>query len=171
MVFLLMSLWAVTVEAGHEATFDAPGLPSPSGLQVKAHIDYQWKIRGLDGVEVDFTRFRGKVIFLNFWATWCPPCTAELPNIQRLYEAMKTENVVFINSSYEDEALVKRFVSEKRLNLPIHLHGNHVPPEFISNRGIPATFIINRQGGIVYEHVGPAKWDDESVMAFIRSLL
>ena len=125
----------------------------------------------MDGTEVDFAQFRGKVVFLNFWATWCAPCTAELPNIQCLYEAMKEEDVAFINSSYESEAIVKKFISEKGLSLPIYLHGHHVPPLFILNRGIPATFIINRDGGVVYEHVGPAKWDDESVITFLRSLM
>jgi thiol-disulfide isomerase/thioredoxin len=159
------------VESGHEAKLEAPDLPSPSGIQVQARTDYQWMLRGLDGVEVDFAQFRGKVVFLNFWATWCPPCTAELPNIERLYEAMKKEDIVFINSSFEDEALVKKFISKKGLKLPIYLHGKHVPSVFISNRGIPVTFIIDRQGGIVYEHMGPAKWDDESVIEFLRGLL
>ena len=169
--FALMLLGANAVESGHEAKLEVPDLPSPSAVQIKARTDYQWKLRGLDGVEVDFAQFRGKVVFLNFWATWCPPCTVELPNIQRLYEAMKKEDIAFINSSFEDEALVKRFISKKGLKLPIYLHGRYVPPEFISNRGIPATFIINRQGAVVYEHIGAAKWDDESVMIFLRSLL
>jgi thiol-disulfide isomerase/thioredoxin len=159
------------VESGHEVTLETPDLPSLSDVQTGARTDYQWKLHRLDGVEVDFAQFRGKVIFLNFWATWCPPCTVELPNIQRLCEAMKKEDVAFIISSFEDKALVKKFISDKGLKLPIYLHGKPVPSIFISNRGIPVTFIIDRQGDIVYEHIGPAKWDDESVIAFIRGLL
>ena len=171
-VLVFMLLGANAVESGHhEAKLKPPDLPIPSGVQIKARTDYQWKLRGLAGVEVDFAQFRGKVVFLNFWATWCPPCTAELPNIQRFYEIMKKEDIAFINSSFEDEALVQKFISKKGLKLPVYLHGSGVPAEFISNRGIPVTFIIDRQGGIVYEHIGPAKWDDESVVAFLRNLL
>ena len=154
-----------------EVTLNPPDLPTPSEIRIAAHTDYRWTLRQLDGTQVDFSRFRGKVVFLNFWATWCPPCTAELPNIQRLYETLKTEDVVFVNSSYQNQAVVQAFISKTRLDLPFYLHGNYVPPIFISNRGIPVTFIINREGGIVYEHIGPAKWDDESVVRFIRDLL
>jgi thiol-disulfide isomerase/thioredoxin len=170
-LLVFVFLWADPAAPGHGAVLEPPDLPAPSEVRVKARTDYQWKLRDLEGTEIDFARFRGKVVFLNFWATWCPPCTVELPNIQRLYKAMKNEDVVFINSSFEDEALVKRFMSREKLDLPVYLHGNGVPPVFISNRGIPATFIIDREGGIVYEHIGPAKWDDVSVILFLRHLL
>ena len=171
-VFLTaMFLCLCAVGCRPEVTLNPPDLPSLSDLRITAHTDYRWTLQRLDGTRVDFSEFRGKVVFLNFWATWCPPCTAELPNIQRLYETLKTEDIVFVNSSYQAQVVVQTFASETGLDLPLYLHGSYVPPIFISNRGIPVTFIINREGGIVYEHIGPARWDDESVLRFIRDLL
>jgi len=170
-VCIAMLLCIYAVACGPEVILHPPELPSPPDVEIKGHTDYRWKLRTLDGVDVDFEQFRGKVVFLNFWATWCPPCTVELPNIERLYESLKTENIAFVVSSFEDEHTVRRFASEMNLKLPLYLHGRFVPSIFMSNRGIPVTFIINRQGDIVYEHIGPAKWDDESVINFLRKFM
>jgi thiol-disulfide isomerase/thioredoxin len=100
---------------GPEVTLYPPDLPSPSDIRPKGKVDYGWTLRRLNGTEVTFSQFKGKVVFLNFWATWCPPCTVELPNIQRLHESLKTKDVVFVVSSYEDENVVRDFISSKRL--------------------------------------------------------
>jgi thiol-disulfide isomerase/thioredoxin len=65
----------------------------PPPFPVEAKMDYNWRLQGLDGKALDVRKTKGKVIFLNFWATWCPPCVAEMPSIQRLYEVMRSEGI------------------------------------------------------------------------------
>ena len=170
-LFFVVLLSAYAIACGPGVILHAPELPSPTDVVIQGHTDYRWKLQTLDGREVDFAAFKNQVVFLNFWATWCPPCTVELPNIERLHESLKTENIAFVISSFEDEHTVRRFASEMNLKLPFYLHGRFVPSIFMSNRGIPVTFVINRQGDIIYQHIGPAKWDDESVINFLRKFM
>jgi thiol-disulfide isomerase/thioredoxin len=149
-----------------------PVLPAPSHAYIRGQADYDWTLESLDGNKVAFSEFENKVVFLNFWATWCPPCTVELPSIRRLYESFKNNGeVAFVVATYEDEKIVQKFISSHKLRLPVYLHKRNLPTVFESKRGIPITFIIDRNGGIVYEQVGAAKWDDEAVVSFLRSLL
>jgi thiol-disulfide isomerase/thioredoxin len=129
----------------------------------------QWTFRTLDGTEMAFSQFKGKVVFLNFWATWCPHCVAELPNIQNLYDSLKNEDVAFLLISDEDTGTIRKFMEKKRYNLPVYLRGKDLPKVF-ATQGIPATFILDRDGMIAFKHVGSAKWDDESCRSFILGL-
>ncbi len=142
----------------------------PPPFPTKAKMDYNWRVQGLDGRELDLARTKGRVIFLNFWATWCPPCVAEMPTIQGLYEKIKSEEIHFLCVSEEEKTKVRKFVQEKGFTFPIYtLIGEK--PRILETRGIPATFIISRDGQIVFKHVGAAKWDHEAGVDFIKGLM
>jgi peroxiredoxin len=141
--------------------------PPPFPTQTK--MDYHWRVQGPDGEELDFVNIRGKVVFLNFWATWCFPCLAEMPCIQRLYDSIQSEEIVFMCVSDEDRKKVSNFVEENEFTFPLYsLVGEK--PQIFQTRGIPATFIISRDGQIVFKHVGAAKWDDKTSIDFLRGL-
>jgi len=141
--------------------------PPPFPTQTK--MDYHWRVQGLDGEELDMVNIRGKVVFLNFWATWCFPCIAEMPSIQRLYDSMQSEEIQFMCVSDEDRKKVSNFVKENGFTFPIYtLVGEK--PHIFQTRGIPATFIISRDGQIAFKHVGAAKWDDMTSIVFLRGL-
>jgi len=142
--------------------------PPPVPTQVK--MDYNWRVQGLDGRDLDVAQIRGKVIFINFWATWCPPCVAEMPGIQRLYDAIKSEEIHFLCVSEEERTKVGKFVQEKGFTFPIYTLIGEKPGVF-QTPGIPATFIISRDGQIVFKHVGAAKWDHETGVDFIKGLM
>jgi len=129
-----------------------------------------WSVRTFEGEEVELSRYRGKVVFLNFWATWCPPCVMEMPNIQNLYDSLKNEEVAFLLISKEEKETVQTFIEEKDYNFPVYLSKGKIPNAVRSN-SIPATYILDREGVIVFKHTGSAKWDDESCSRFLRSLL
>lgn len=119
----------------------------PPRLPMIRRADYSWKVSSLDGRELDLAGFRGKVIFLNVWATWCPPCVNEMPSIERLYEQVKDEGIVFICASAEDRETVRRFVSEHGYKLPIYTFAGE-PPEVFRAEAVPTTFIIAPDGTI-----------------------
>jgi thiol-disulfide isomerase/thioredoxin len=147
-----------------ENSLEAPSFPSG------ALADYDWTVKSLDGQNFKLAEAKGKVVFLNFWATWCPPCVAEMPSIQRLYEKIKDQEIIFACISNEDPSKVSRFVREKGFTFPIYtLQG--APPVAFKTRGIPATFILSPDGKIVFRHVGSAKWDDEKSVAFLKELM
>jgi thiol-disulfide isomerase/thioredoxin len=147
-----------------ESRLEAPSFPSTT------LADYEWTVQSLDGQDFKMTEVKGKVVFLNFWATWCPPCVAEMPSIQQLHEKLKDEGVVFVCISNEETSKVSRFVREKGLTFPVYIMQGTPPPVF-KTRGIPTTFILSPDGKIAFKHVGSAKWDDDKSIDFIKGLM
>jgi thiol-disulfide isomerase/thioredoxin len=146
-----------------ESSSEVPSFP------LTTLADYDWAVQSLDGHDFRMADVKGKVVFLNFWATWCSPCVAEMPSIQQLYDKLKGEGVVFVYVSNEETSKVSRFAKEKGFTFPIFtMHG--APPGVFKTRGIPATFILSPDGKIAFKHVGSAKWDDERSIDFMRGL-
>ena len=146
----------------------SPSFPDHRELTAYGEVDYDWPLRRLDGERTTLAGFRGRTVLLNIWASWCSPCVAEIPNLTRLVEALEGEDVAVILVTEEDETPVRRFVKWQGLSLPIYLAEGR--PEVFRSRGIPATFIFDRDGVIVFRHQGAARWDDESCVRFLRGL-
>ncbi len=147
-----------------EGSLRPPAIPS-EGL-----ADYNWTVKSLDGRDFRLADTKGKVVFINFWATWCAPCVAEMPSIQRLYDKVKDDGVIFVCVSREDTSKVSRFVKERSFTFPIYTMKDN-PPTVFSTQGIPATFILSPDGKIAFKHIGSAKWDDEKSINFIKRLI
>lgn len=130
---------------------------------------YDWEVKSVGGGERSFTEFKGKVVFLNFWATWCAPCIAELPGLERMYHRLKNEGIVFAFVSDEEEPVVKKFLNDHKHTIPVYII-RAKPPEVFQTPGIPATFVVDKKGAIVLKVLRSAKWDDESVIAYLRKL-
>ncbi|SMD32987.1 Peroxiredoxin [Reichenbachiella faecimaris] len=123
--------------------------------------DYNFRLRNEGGEIIDFNQFKGQTIFLNFWATWCPPCVAEMPDIHNLYERVKDENVAFVLISQDanfDKA--KNFLERKSYTFPIYQLVSSLPDGFAS-RSIPTTFVVSPDGKIIAKREGMAKYDTE----------
>ncbi|MCK5399601.1 TlpA family protein disulfide reductase [bacterium] len=129
-----------------------------------------WKFFDLDGNEKTLEDFRGKVVFLNFWTTWCRPCRKEMPSIQSLYDEFKDKNVEFLCMTYEDRETIMKFWNEKDYTFPIYSYEVNTP-ELFKTKGIPATFIIDRNGKIILKHVGMANWASKDVGKVVMDLL
>lgn len=144
-------------------------LPVP---QLKAPVpggkaDYGWGLQDLAGTSVSLESYRGKTIFLNVWATWCPPCVAELPAIANLADNPRLKDVVFLCvSTDESPEVVQSFLKGKNWPMTI-LMAHDLPPVFATD-GIPATFVIAPDGRVVVSEVGSAQWDDPSVVDFLE---
>jgi thiol-disulfide isomerase/thioredoxin len=147
-----------------ESRLEVPSFPSTT------LADYEWIVQSLDGQDFKMADVKGKVVFLNFWATWCPPCVAEMPSIQRLHEKLKEDGVVFVCISNEEASKVNQFAKEKGFTFPIYTMQG-APPLVFKTRGIPSTFILSPDGKIAFRHIGSAKWDDDKSIDFIRGLM
>ena len=131
-----------------------------------------FRLPSIAGGEVDLRSQRGKIVVLNFWATWCPPCVAEMPSLERLHRTLSPEGLsVIAVSTDEDEADLRRFVSEHALTLPVLKDpGGRVAGEYRTT-GYPETFVLDRAGRLLEHVVGPAEWDSSERVAALRRLL
>ena len=110
----------------------------------------------LGGGDFTFSSLRGKVIILDFWATWCPPCQREIPGFVRLYEKYRAQGLEIVGVCLDrnPEAVVTPFAEKMKLNYILVFGNRSVTEKYGGIRGIPTTFIIDRRGNIVKKHVG-----------------
>jgi len=131
---------------------------------------YEFTLLDANGKLTPFSEFKGKPVFINLWATWCPPCIAEMPDIQKLYEDESTGDVAFVMISLDDEwEKAKKFVEKKRYSFPIYRLASPLP-EVYNSRSIPATYVISRQGKIVMSRQGMADYYNRKTIAFLKGL-
>lgn len=130
-----------------------------------------WQLTNLNGNTVNFKDSEGKIIFLNFWATWCGPCIGEMPGIQELYDKFKdNENVEFFLVSGDDFSKVKPFIQKKEYTFPVYI-SKYKSPEVFSSNSIPVTFIISKSGKIKVHETGAMNWGGEKTGSIINELI
>ncbi len=128
-----------------------------------------FKITRVDGNIVDLQTLKGKKVFVNLWATWCPPCRAEMPSIKKLYAKLDTAKVMFIMLSLDDEfEKAKRYASKNKLNLPVYYPTENLPLLF-KTQGIPATFIFNEKGELIRQNMGAEDYDTDAYLQLLKS--
>lgn len=152
----------------------ATGIANPETeiRKEKTKAAYDFTLNQLDGVTLDFEDLKGKVIFINFWATWCAPCVAEMPSINSLYKIYEDNpEVVFVMINVENkEDKVRKFIKKKKFSFPIYLPNASQIPRVYESKGIPTTFVLDKDGYIAYKKVGMANYDANSFVKFIARL-
>lgn len=123
---------------------------------------------------VTITHFRGKVVVLNFWATWCAPCLEELPTLAALQKDYAAKDVVVLAMSVDAKpfAVVKRFLRNKQITAPLLAHdkrGDFYQP--LSASGLPLTYVIDRKGNVAYRYEGATDWTEEEHSEIIDKVL
>ncbi|MGQ1889321.1 TlpA family protein disulfide reductase [Thermophagus sp. OGC60D27] len=114
-------------------------------------------------------KFKGKPMFVNFWATWCPPCIAEMPSIQKLYDDYK-EKVAFILVSTEDCTTVNSFLAKSNYSFPAYCLAGGVPAIFETST-IPSSFIVSPGGRVVVHKTGAANWNSSKIRRLLDDML
>ena len=137
----------------------------------KVNADYNFALIDADGQKIPFSSFEDQVVFINFWATWCPPCVAEMPDIQGLYEEVDKSDVAFVMISLDDSfEKAKNFVQRKEFDFPIYQLASPLPKVYESS-AIPTTYVISPQGEIVVAKSGMAKYNTRKFKDFLRELV
>ena len=147
----------------------APKIMNEEKQEVLSDMDYNWTLAWAENEPFYFTNFRNEVVFINFWATWCPPCVAEMSEIHELYKKYGNR-VAFMLVTSEKPDVVKAFMEKQGYVLPVFYMGTN-PPEILQHRGLPTTFIISRDGHVVTQKTGAANWDSRATEKIFEKLL
>jgi peroxiredoxin len=140
-------------------------------VQILNDSDYNWQLTDLEGGAVDLKDYKGKVVFLNLWATWCPPCVGEMPEIQELYDHFKdNDQIAFLLVSNESTAKVQSFIDKREFTFPVFTTQQR-SPEVFATRSIPTTFIISKNGQIKVRETGAYNWGGSKTKGIIEELL
>ncbi|MGO3183504.1 MAG: TlpA family protein disulfide reductase [Aequorivita sp.] len=131
--------------------------------------DYNWNLSQLNAEEVNFLESKGEVAVINFWATWCPPCVAEMPSFQKLYEDYG-DKVDFYFVTSEKPEKVNKFMDKNSYTLPVFLQSYQAPKALESN-ALPTTYLISKSGEIVIEETGAADWNSKKMRALLEKLI
>ncbi|MBF0555874.1 MAG: TlpA family protein disulfide reductase [Nitrospirae bacterium] len=145
---------------GYSADFTGPAAPD-------------FTLKSIDGSVVSLSSYKGKVILLNFWATWCSPCRDEMPSLNKLYLKYKDSGLVVLAVSTDDSSrVVERFMANNHVDFPVLLDsGMKISKHKYRVNAQPATFIISKDGKIINKYFGSVNWMDDTIQKEIVALL
>jgi len=124
-----------------------------------------------DGGTFQLSEHRGKVVFINFWATWCPPCREEMPAMEQLFQRSRKDNLVMLAVSVDaDPKMVAQFLNEQRFTFTVGLDSTMRLADTYRVRALPASFIVDPSGRLAAFAFGPRRWDDGAAQALIEGM-
>ena len=144
------------------------GCSGKSGKQADVVSLEKVKLKDLNNQPIDLTRYKNKIVFINFWATWCRPCIEEMPSIDRAQTKLQNENIEFLVASNEALDRIQSFIKNHDLKL------NYVKLENLEElkiQALPTTFIFDREGELVFSETGYRQWDDPENIDMITKII
>lgn len=176
LIFLIAGCKKEEPEPAQQAEIRTEEQPAkPSGDEAPASPGYEsapsFTLKDLNGENVSLSDFKGKMVILDFWATWCPPCVAEIPHFIELYEQYKDQGFAMVGISLDREGVdvVKSFVQKYGINYPILMSDGQVAQAYGGITSIPTTFVIDSANNIRRKYIG---YRDKSVFeADIKTFL
>lgn len=164
-------------KAVQKAEDRVPAVPLEAGMFERnfGGIDYNWALQRPGQPVEDFEDYKGKVLFVNMWATWCGPCITEMPSIENLKNRFEDEeDLAFLLVTDESLGIVEEFINTQGYDfaqtLPLYSSQKRRPVLFIGS-GYPTTYIVDRAGYIRYKETGMANWDDDTIEQYLQALL
>lgn len=149
----------------NKATANPVGI-NQNSIKTKAK---DFKLKDLNGKEVSLSDLRGKKVFLNFWATWCPPCRGEMPEIEKLYQETKNSDLVIVAIEIgEPLSTVKPFIDQNKYNFKVLLDSEQSIATEYGISAIPTSFFIDKEGNIVAKNTG--EMNINQMKEYIKSL-
>ena len=177
LLLVVLTLILVSCNADSESNaignLDSPADSVPTETSRVGHLAPDFLLQTLDGREIHLSDYRGHVVFLNFWATWCGPCKIEMPAIEKLYREFRPKGlaVVAVSSDSEGAAVTRPYRDSLGLSFTIA----HDPEMLVGRQygvhSLPVTFLVNREGVITHQIFGARDWDDNEARSGIRQLL
>jgi thiol-disulfide isomerase/thioredoxin len=174
-LFTVVYLFSARVKSWVIMGFLALGFYSPHIPVIKSGEKLQpapaLVVQTVQGKVLDLQQQKGKVVFINFWATWCPPCLAELPSVNDLYLKVKDNpNIVFLSIDADNKlAKSSLFLKNRGYLFPVYSGDLTLPPTFYSGN-IPTTLVINKKGYVVFNHIDKANYADEEFVQYLTGL-
>lgn len=146
---------------------------NPDGAPQVGAMMADFTLSDLHGHPVQLSDFRGRVVFVNVWATWCPPCVEEMPTIQRLYDRLHERGLEVLAVSIDalGEQVVAPFMQARQLSFRVLLDTQSIIEQLYRTGGVPESFIIDKQGRLVEKVVGPRDWAHPDMIAMFEHLL
>lgn len=171
--------WTISDKWKPTASKEAVAIPSnsvPQSGNLEGQDAPAFTLKRFDGKAVKLSDYRGKIVFLNFWATWCEPCKEEMPSMQRLYQKMqgKPFEILAISLDQGGKSAVDTFL--KQTELPLTFQILHDPEQATSKNlyrttGVPESFIIGKDGKVIKHVIGSYEWDNAQISAYFEGLL
>jgi peroxiredoxin len=170
LIFLIVVGVGITVLLQtKDSSFDFSGTPrAKKGVDAPA-----FTLPGLDGSMVSLADYKGKTVLLNIWATWCPPCVAEMPSMEKLYQELKNEDfeILAVSIDVTGSNEVAPFMKKHRLSFPALIDTQGTIKDLYQTTGVPESFIIDKDGIIAEKIIGPKEWATPDVINYFRNLI
>jgi peroxiredoxin len=146
---------------------ETPLLTPVEGLPTAPDFD----LTGPKGESYSLSQWRGQPIIVNFWATWCPPCRAEMPSMQRAWETLEGDGVQLIAINVgEEPGEIEAFLERVPVSFPLPMDTDMRVSQAYPMRGLPTTFVVDAEGRLAYKAQGEREWDDPALLDLVRSL-
>jgi peroxiredoxin len=152
-----------------DSSFNLSGSP-PLGKSLPAP---DFTLPNLDGKMVSLVDYKGKVILLNIWATWCPPCVEEMPSMEKLYQELREEGfeILAVSVDASGDKVVTPFMKKHKLSFPALTDTGGAVKILYQTTGVPESFIIDKDGIIVEKIIGPRDWATPGAISYFRNLI
>lgn len=150
----------------------APAI-SPGEVQTRTSFPIDFTLPDLQGQPIRLSDLHGGVVLLNFWATWCPPCRAEMPSMSALYQEYREKGleILAISSDVGGKEIVAPFIARLGLTFPVLLDPHNVVSTQLGVRGIPTSYLLDKQGRVVGLEVGARNWNAAKMRRRLEQLL
>lgn len=152
-----------------------PSLAQQPGKGLTALADRpeapEFELMDIDGGTHRLSDYRGKVLIVNFWATWCPPCREEMPSMQRAWGQLEQDGILMLAVNVgEDEDTIFQFTANYPVEFPLLMDRDSSVVGAWPVRGLPTTFVVDPEGRLAYRAIGGREWDDPQLLESVRGL-
>lgn len=160
-IFILMQWKSTSIE-------DSESLDAEKGRSAP-----NFSLPGLDGKFVSLNDYKGKVVIVNIWATWCPPCVAEAPSLDKLYRILKDEDFELLAVSIDEigDRVIIPFMKKNNLSFPVLVDTQGSIMELYGTKAVPESFIIRKDGIIDRKFIGAIDWTSPEVIEYLKNLI
>ncbi len=170
LVILISGAVAIFMLLRHKENFSIPGKPPGVSINLPAP---DFSLPMLDGKTARLSDYKGRVVLVNIWATWCPPCLSEMPSMEKLYQRFKDKDFQILAVSIDATGTdgVAPFIKNHNLSFPVLIDSKGMINKLYRTTGVPESFIINKKGLIVKKIIGPIDWAEPSVLEYFQGLI